>query len=129
MGFYHYKNQKLQCLYETKGTGSLGFYYMKITELCGFDWLKGEEWKVMGLAPYGKLNDELYLLLKQTISVQGFKCSHDSRQLFPTLQALDNFKCRKGDDIFNAADLAYTGQYFFAELMTQLLQHLQQADD
>lgn len=126
MGFYHYKNQKLQCLYETKGTGSLGFYYMKITELCGFDWLKGEEWKVMGLAPYGKLNDELYLLLKQTISVQGFKCSHDSRQLFPTLQALDNFKCRKGDDIFNAADLAYTGQYFFAELMTQLLQHLQQ---
>jgi carbamoyltransferase len=28
---------------------------MKVTELCGFDWLKGEEWKVMGLAPYGQL--------------------------------------------------------------------------
>ncbi|NOQ36948.1 MAG: nodulation protein nolNO, partial [Methylococcaceae bacterium] len=56
MGFYHFKNQQLECLYETKGTGSIGFYYMKVTELCGFDWLKGEEWKVMGLAPYGKLN-------------------------------------------------------------------------
>lgn len=27
---------------------------MKLTELCGFHWLKGEEWKVMGLAAHGQ---------------------------------------------------------------------------
>ncbi|MEE9338511.1 MAG: carbamoyltransferase C-terminal domain-containing protein [Methylococcaceae bacterium] len=126
MGFYHYKDQKLNCLYESKGTGSLGFYYMKITELCGFDWLKGEEWKMMGLAPYGKLNQELYDLLKTIVSVEGFECKHPSNQLFSNLSALDKFKKNERDSIKQAADLAFTGQYFFAELMTKLLQHLQE---
>ncbi|MCK5478196.1 MAG: nodulation protein nolNO, partial [Methylococcales bacterium] len=126
MGFYHFKNQQLTCLYESKGTGSLGFYYMKVTELCGFDWLKGEEWKVMGLAPYGKLNQELYELLKTTISVQGFVCQHRSKSLFSNIAGLEKFKRHDQVPIEMAADLAFTGQYFFAELMTRLLQHLQQ---
>lgn len=126
MGFYHFKDQRIHCLYETLGTGSLGFYYMKVTELCGFDWLKGEEWKVMGLAPYGKLNQPLYALLKTTITVQGFDCLHASKQLFASIAALDEFKRHDQDPIMQAADLAFTGQYFFAQLMTQLLQYLQQ---
>lgn len=125
MGFYHFKDQRLNCLYETRGTGSIGFYYMKVTELCGFDWLKGEEWKVMGLAPYGKLNQELYELLKTTISVKGFDCLHQSNSLFDSIAALEKFKRLDQDPIEQAADLAFTGQYFFAELMTKLLQHLQ----
>ena len=125
MGFYHFKDQRLNCLYETQGTGSIGFYYMKVTELCGFDWLKGEEWKVMGLAPYGKLNHELYELLNDTIAVQGFDCLHQSNSLFASIAALEKFKRLDQDPIEQAADLAYTGQYFFAELMTKLLQHLQ----
>ena len=126
LGFYHFKDQNLHCLYESKGTGSLGFFYMKVTELCGFDWLKGEEWKVMGLAPYGKLNKALYTLLKNTVSVQGFVCQHPSKNLFSSIDALDKFKRHDHEPIAYAADLAFTGQYFFAELMTQLLQHLQQ---
>lgn len=126
MGFYHFKDQRLKCLYETRGTGSIGFYYMKVTELCGFDWLKGEEWKVMGLAPYGQLNQEFYQLLKSTISIQGFDCLHQSSDLFASISALDKFKRRDQEPIAQAADLAFTGQYFFAELMTSLLQHLQQ---
>lgn len=124
--FYYFKNQQLTCLYEAKGTGSIGFYYMKITELCGFDWLQGEEWKVMGLAAYGKLNPALYQLLKTTISVQGFKCQHRSKNLFTSLETLKKFQRHKTDDAKQAADLAFTGQYFFAELMTHLLRHLQQ---
>ncbi len=126
MAFYHFKDQQLTCLYESKGTGSIGFYYMKVTELCGFDWLKGEEWKVMGLAPYGKLNPELYALLKSTISVKGFKCEHHSKNLFASIKALQKFSRKHKDPIEQAADLAYTGQYFFAELMTELLQQLLQ---
>ncbi len=126
MAFYHFKNQQLECIFESKGTGSLGFYYMKITELCGFDWLKGEEWKVMGLAPYGKLNPALYELLKSAISVQGFECLHASKNLFSNIEALEAFKRHSKEPIERAADLAFTGQYFFAELMRELLQHLQQ---
>ncbi len=126
MAFYHFKNQRIDRLYETKGTGSIGFYYMKITELCGFDWLKGEEWKVMGLAPYGTLNQSLYELLKTTITVNGFDCHHDFKNLFSNIAALEKFKHQQQSPIEQAADLAFTGQYFFAELMIKLLQHLQQ---
>lgn len=126
MAFYRYKNQKLERLHETKGigTGSLGLYYMKITELCGFDWLKGEEWKVMGLAPYGKLDKELYDLLQSTICVNGFDCKHPSRQLFQSLTKLDRFRRQKDRPIEQAADCAYTGQVFFAEMAARLLNHL-----
>lgn len=126
MAFFQFKNQQLHRLYEAKGTGSIGFYYMKITELCGFDWLKGEEWKVMGLAPYGKLDQNLYDVLTNTISIQGFSCQHQSKKLFSNITALERFKRSEQDAIEQAADLAFTGQFFFAELMTQLLQHLQQ---
>ncbi len=34
-----------------RGRGSLGFLYGLITDLAGFDQVKGEEWKIMGLAP------------------------------------------------------------------------------
>lgn len=129
MAFYHFKKQQLVCLYETKGTGSLGFYYMKITELCGFDWLKGEEWKVMGLAPYGKFNPVIYEVLKSTVSVQGFDCLHDSKNLFANIEKLAVFKRQEKSPIELAADLAFTGQQFFAELISQLLQHLQQVTE
>lgn len=124
MAFYYFQDNKLKRLYETRGTGSLGFYYMKITELCGFDWLRGEEWKVMGLAAYGKLDQNLYQLLNKTVWVEGFNCQHQAKELFAAVDALQKFKRNARDDAEQAADLAFTGQYFFAELMTRLLQHL-----
>jgi carbamoyltransferase len=63
-------------------------------------------------------------LLKTTISVQGFVCQHRSKNLFTSIRALDEFKRHDQNPIEQAADLAFTGQYFFAELMTDLLQHL-----
>jgi len=126
MAFYRYENSKLECLHETKGlaTGSVGLYYMKITELCGFDWLKGEEWKVMGLAPYGKLNQELYELLDSTIRIDGFDCSHPGKDFFQNIAKLEAFKRPKDNPIEQAADCAFTGQVFFADIVTKLLRHL-----
>lgn len=123
MAFYRYKNRRLERLYEAKGPGtaSLGLYYMKITELCGFDWLKGEEWKVMGLAPYGQLNPEFYDLLRATVSVRGFDCRYVSSRLF---DRLDRYRRDRQDPIERTADIAYTGQYFFAETVSRLLCHL-----
>ena len=126
LAFYHYDGKEIIPLFESKGPGSLGFYYMKITELCGFDWLKGEEWKVMGLAPYGKLDEDFYALLKKTIRIEGFRCLHKGRDLFEHLKKLQDYQCRAETDIARAANIAFTGQFFFAELMTALLQHLHQ---
>ncbi|MGR9085738.1 MAG: carbamoyltransferase family protein [Gammaproteobacteria bacterium] len=126
MAFYRYQNQNLHCLYETKGPGtaSLGLYYMKITELCGFDWLKGEEWKVMGLASYGKLNAELYDLLRSTLTINGFDCRYSSERLFDKIDRLNRFRRSPEEPIERAADVAYTGQLFFAETVSRLLRHL-----
>ncbi|WP_349431137.1 carbamoyltransferase C-terminal domain-containing protein [Methylomarinum sp. Ch1-1] len=125
MAFYHFRNGRLQLIHENRGAGSIGFYYMKITELCGFDWLKGEEWKVMGLAPYGKLNPELYELLKSLIVVEGLSCKHPGRRLFERVDELARFQRQKDQSIEQAADIAFTGQFFFAELVGRLLGNLQ----
>jgi carbamoyltransferase len=126
MAFYHYRNSKLERLHEAKGLSkaSLGLYYMKITELCGFDWLKGEEWKVMGLASYGKLNQKLYDLLSSLIVVNGFDCTHPKGGFFQKIAQLDEFKQRPDSTLLELAEVAYTGQAFFADLATQLLSHL-----
>lgn len=127
IAFYRYQNRKLHKLYAAKGfsMSSLGFYYMKLTELCGFDWLKGEEWKVMGLAAYGQLNRDLYELLNKIIQIDGFHCKHSSPALFEHLAELDRYKRRPETPVIEMADVAYTGQYFFAEKMSRLLTHLQ----
>lgn len=124
MAFYQYRNDRLQLLHENRGTGSIGFYYMKITELCGFDWLKGEEWKVMGLAPYGRLNEEFLDLLRSLIVADGLSCKHPGRHVFASVDALQRFRRHAGQDPEQAADIAYTGQYYFAELVGGLLQTL-----
>ncbi len=127
MAFYRFAGGRLRLVYESRGTGSLGFYYMKITELCGFDWLKGEEWKVMGLAPYGRLNGELYAVLQSMIRVDGLRCRHPAPAIFTQAARLNRFCRQPGQAVETAADIAYTGQYFFSELMTELLTNLQRA--
>lgn len=126
MAFYRFQNNNLERLYETGGpaTASLGLYYMKITELCGFDWLKGEEWKVMGLAPYGQLDPEFYALLNSTLYIKGFDCRYRREGLFQKFARLDRYKRSKSATIETAADLAFTGQLFFSETVTRLLRHL-----
>jgi carbamoyltransferase len=121
LAFYHYRNGKLELHREARGLGSLGFYYMKLTELCGFDWLKGEEWKVMGLAAYGRLDEDIYPLLQSTLVVEGLSLKCHRRPLFEALAKLERRTRREGTVPGQAANLAYTGQYFFSELMGKLL--------
>ncbi len=125
MAFYRYRNRKLERIHEAKGLNkaSLGLFYMKMTELCGFDWLKGEEWKVMGLASYGKFDRKLYDLLSSMIVVNGFDCKYVTDGFFDRLAELDEFKQLAQSPIEEKADVAYTGQVFFADLVTQLLNH------
>lgn len=52
------QNNKIENLYRVGGEGSLGWYYSNATE--GMGWRHGsDEWKLMGLAPYGKSENKL----------------------------------------------------------------------
>jgi carbamoyltransferase len=50
---WHGKNGKLELLDVTKWPNSLGLFYAEFTSYLGFEKYQ-DEWKVMGLAPYGK---------------------------------------------------------------------------
>lgn len=121
LAFYRYRDGRLRLYRQATGIESLGFYYMKLTELCGFDWMKGEEWKVMGLASYGSFNDEIYNLFRSMVEVEDLGLKQRLPELRRGMGILEQqFRnCRP----MEAADLAYTGQYFFAELMLKLLEN------
>ena len=42
-----------------------------MTDLAGFDQTKGEEWKIMGLAPYGRRDPDLLALLRRLFRIEG----------------------------------------------------------
>ena len=68
--FWRYDGDRPQSLGPRRKLGlptSLGVFYLILCRACGFDPYKGEEWKVMGLAPYGKVDPELYDLLRPMV--------------------------------------------------------------
>lgn len=122
---YAYRDGALQPLFTAQGLeSSLGFYYMKLTELCGFDWAAGEEWKVMGLAPYGQPDAELLELLRGMLRLDGLQPRIARRDFFPDLARLERWRRRPDAPPEAAADLARTGQVFFGELAERLLREL-----
>ena len=74
---YKYQAHKLKRVKQSLGAGSLGALYSMMTKLCGFDWLKGEEWKVMGLSAYGKLDTEAYKLIRDMIEFKTTTINFD----------------------------------------------------
>jgi carbamoyltransferase len=52
--FCHGQGNKLKVLKRIKLPHSLGQFYSAVTNYIGFDMFTGDEWKVMGLAAYGK---------------------------------------------------------------------------
>ncbi|MFN5745705.1 MAG: carbamoyltransferase [Methylococcaceae bacterium] len=124
MAFYDYRDGRLHRLFESRGPQSLGFLYMTLTELCGFDWMGGEEWKVMGLASYGKVDEEALGWLRNMMWVEGLNIRQDRTRFFTCLKRLESRRRRPDQPPEVAADLACTGQYFFVEIVNQLLSQL-----
>ena len=115
-----------------RGSGrraSLGMFYAAVCSACGFDPLQGEEWKVMGLAPYGEVDPDVYRLLRPLLSVDGLEivrgCSRaEYAQRLDRLRTLTRPPERPS---IAAADMARTGQQVFADVMAQLLTNLHRA--
>nr|AMB48445.1 carbamoyltransferase [Nostoc sp. CAVN2] len=119
---YSYRNGQLKLVQESGRTGSLGALYAHVTELCGFDWRKGEEWKVMGLAPYGKVDPELYDLIHSMIEVKDCTLiSPPGDRMANILAELKKRSVPEGASYWDAVDLAASGQQVFSDVMEELL--------
>ncbi len=104
-----------------RGRESVGFFFGFVTDLAGFDQAKGEEWKIMGLAPYGRQDPELMAALRRLYRVE------DGRLRFAdaaTVQAVaDAIRARRPAeaDEDGWADLSACGQAIFSEMMDVLV--------
>ena len=54
MSFYAYRGGELRQVAAARGPESIGILYSVCTDLAGFSSEGGEEWKLMGPAPYGE---------------------------------------------------------------------------
>jgi carbamoyltransferase len=104
-----------------RGRESIGFYFGLVTDLAGFDQAKGEEWKIMGLAPYGRSDDRLMELLRRLYRIDGYKLSFASSDDVREVCA-EILRLRPAEALEQGwADLARCGQDVFAEMMDALL--------
>jgi carbamoyltransferase len=124
--FFHYRAGRLEPIVHPgarASTASLGMFYAFLCVMCGFDMHEGEEWKVMGLAPYGRLDPELYDVFDQLLVVDGLTLAPGNP--VPLAQYYEAF-CAAGSthDRDKAANVACTGQQIFSDKLCQLLRNL-----
>jgi carbamoyltransferase len=128
LAFFGYRDGRLRPIARQHGPQSLGFYYMKLTELCGFDWLGGEEGKVMGLASYGRDDAEILAILREMMAAEGLKLATRYPVFFDCLRQLESRRRRPGQAADTVADLAHSGQRFFSETVHGLLTRLHERE-
>lgn len=124
---YAYTDGKIEKIADVPNTssGSLGLFYTFLCVTCGFGHLTGEEWKVMGLAPYGKHDQQIYDIFDALISVDGLcvKYAPDATML-GLLQKIHKLKRKRDESPYAAADVARAGQAVFCNVYFKLLQNL-----
>ncbi|MEM7303235.1 MAG: carbamoyltransferase C-terminal domain-containing protein [Pseudomonadota bacterium] len=113
---FEFRDGKLDRKKQFTGRESIGFYFGLITELCGWDPAKGEEWKVMGLAPYGKEDGELRTMINRLWRVESGRIRASTEEEIAS--AIHDIKAyvANGDDQ-TQANLALEGQLGFERLM------------
>jgi carbamoyltransferase len=88
--------------------------------VCGFDPIKGEQWKVMGLAAYGQRDETVYAYFRSLLRIEGLRVSR-AAGTGPWLQRF--LELARDRD---RADLAHTGQLVFEDWVIELLNNLHQ---
>ncbi|XBQ15930.1 MAG: carbamoyltransferase C-terminal domain-containing protein [Oceanicaulis sp.] len=119
---FDYAGGKIERRWRALGRASIGGFYAWLTGLCGFSFLKGEEWKVMGLAACGTPREDWTAELSRTLHfvrgrpTQGREAEAITAR-FETLAA--------SLDEAGRADLAASGQAAFAGFMTAIIETLE----
>ena len=124
---YTYRYGRIEAVREPDNSNispiSLGLFYMIICNLCGFGLFSGEEWKVMGLAAYGTYDEKIYDLLKSVINVRGTNLVSGSSP-YKALSKIYSYRRRNGESPLQVANLAYTGQMVFSEVLHEYLNNI-----
>jgi carbamoyltransferase len=119
-GIFGYQNGRVNELVRHRGRETVGFYFGLITDLCGFDQSKGEEWKVMGLAPFGQRDPMLLDQLQRLYRVERGRLVFSDETTIR--DAISRILARRPANVKDGwADLARCGQDVFEEMMTVLL--------
>jgi carbamoyltransferase len=118
---YAYRDGRVTEVKRHRGRESIGFFFGLVTDLAGFDQSKGEEWKIMGLAPYGSRDPELLALLRRMYRIEGRRLIFaDAATIREAAAAIA--RLRPPDAEENGwADLSRCGQDAFEEMMGALL--------
>lgn len=124
---YAYRDGKLTKLtgIANDSPGSLGFFYALVCMTCGFGHLTGEEWKVMGLAPYGKPNRELKEAFRAILNVKGLSIEFGpDAAVLRSWSELHKKRRQPGVPVAEAADIARAGQEVFCDVYFEFLRNL-----
>jgi len=121
---YIYRNGKIELIKQKKArVASLGFFYSNLCDTCGFEHVKGEEWKVMGLAAYGKFDEDLYKIMRLFLTVKdGVLVNGKDPKL--AYRKFKEMRRKPDESPLKAANLAFTGQVFYNDIVIELLRHL-----
>jgi carbamoyltransferase len=121
VSLFHYADGALADVAATFGTISPGFFYALLTELAGFDAMIGEEWKLMGLAPFGTFDPKLADLARHLYRVdpRGRPLRTSAAEVAEAAEALLGLRPIDSDNGW--ADLACVAQVVFGELMDYFL--------
>lgn len=130
--FWHYRGGELTEIVKEDYSGhliefyaSLGLYYgIMVCLACNFEPVAGEEWKIMGLAPYGKLDHDLYKMLQELYRVDGLTINCTSASLNIFVELIKHPVSHK-KDFDKAANYAFTFQRFYADIVSSVLNELQ----
>lgn len=104
---------------------SLGRFFAMLTQACGFGMLTGEEWKVMGLAPYGKIREDLYLEFRKYLTIEGVSIKPLSQsELFSLFELFSSIERSSDQSVWDCVDVAATGQKVFEVCVFELLNNV-----
>ena len=118
---YGYRDGRLRELKRHRGRELIGFFFGLVTDLAGFDQTKGEEWKIMGLAPYGERDPDLLALLRRFYRIEGRRLIFSDAATIRAAAA--EILARRPADAEERgwADLSRCGQAVFEDMMDALL--------
>ncbi len=121
---FSFADDTFQSVSSTDASHSLGLLYSAVTQLCGFQYWEGEEWKVMGMAAHGDRVPELYRFFHERTHVDGLQVR---LSLGPSwvdeLSAL--LRPGRGEaGVLQAANLARSFQDYFADTLVALVKNV-----
>lgn len=96
---------------------SLGIFYSQACFAAGLDPLAGEEWKLMGLAAYGRLDEDLYRRMRSVLQVKNNALVQSKAYS----EAFDPYLSRRTHPPGENANFAFTMQKVFEEVLFDFL--------